>query len=101
MENNYQRDYDLIISKLEKDFRTEIELIDELYLKHKENYKGGFITQAIKDELNHEREDFLSKWSWKVPIAIFNSIWHRKEYLKKCSEYCHKVYHYPFEIIDL
>jgi acyl-CoA thioesterase FadM len=36
MEDNYQKNYDLIISELEIDFNAEIELIDKLYIKHKE-----------------------------------------------------------------
>ena len=101
MEDNYQKNYDLIISELEKDFNAEIELIDELYLKHKDNFKGGYVTQAIKDELNFERKDFLTKWNWTVPLAIFNSIQHRRLYLKKCAEYCSKVYNYPFEVVEI
>ncbi|MCR1025778.1 hypothetical protein NQT66_13225 [Cellulophaga baltica] len=100
MEDIFQNNYNSIISELEKDFNAEIKLIDELYLKHKDNFRGGYIIQAIKEELNFEREDFLAKWNWAVPSAIFDSVNHRKLYLEKCTEYCSKVYNYPFKVVD-
>jgi len=100
MENDYQHIYDFAISKLEKDYNDEIKLIDELYKKHKDSFVGGYITKAIIEDLDTNRESFLKKYNWSAPSQLLGSPIHFSKYFSKCAKLTSLVYYYRFEVVE-